>query len=178
MVSELYRLADELDALADPAGRFDPPSSTISVGTIHGGTARNILARECAFHWEFRGLPGVPPTWALRKLEEFQASMVMPRLQRYAPHARVVTTTEVEVPWLAPDPGSAAESLALKLTRSNRTIAVSYATEAGRFQHAGIPTIVCGPGSIDQAHQPDEFLDISQLEAGIGFMRRLATELT
>ncbi len=178
MVSELYRLADELDALADPAGRFDPPSSTISVGTIHGGTARNILARECAFHWEFRGLPGVPPTWALGKLEEFQTSTVLARLQRYAPNARIVTTTEVEVPWLAPDPGSPAESLALKLTRSNRTYAVSYATEAGRFQQAGIPTIVCGPGSIDQAHQPDEFVDVSQLAAGIGFMRRLAIELS
>ena len=178
MVSELYRLSDELDALSDPAGRFDPPASTISVGTIHGGTARNILARECTFHWEFRGLPGVPADWALRKLEEFQAATVLPKLRRHAPQAKIHTTTEVEVPWLAPDPGSAAESLALKLTRSNRTIAVSYATEAGRFQQARIPTIVCGPGSIDQAHQPDEFIDISQLEAGVGFMRRLAAELS
>ena len=178
LVGELYRMADELDALADPAGRFDPPCSTISVGTIHGGTARNILARECTLHWEFRGLPGVPPDYALRRLEAFAESSVLPRLRRYAPSAYIETAPEVEVPWLAPEPGSPAETLALKLTRSNRTIAVSYATEAGRFQQAGIPTIVCGPGSIDQAHQPDEFIDVAQIEAGIGFMRRLAIELS
>jgi acetylornithine deacetylase len=178
LVGELYRLADELDALADPASRFDPPASTISVGTIHGGTARNILARECTVLWEFRGLPGVPPQWALRRLEEYIAATALPRLRRHAPAARIETSVDVEVPWLAPEPGSAAESLALKLTRSNRTYAVSYATEAGRFQQAGIPTVVCGPGSIDQAHQPDEFIEVAQLEAGIGFMRRLARELS
>jgi len=64
------------------------------------------------------------------------------------------------------------------LTRSNRALAVSYATEAGRFQQAGLPTIVCGPGSIDQAHQPDEYIDIAQLEVGIGFMRRLIAEVS
>ncbi len=178
LVGELYRLSDELDALADPAGRFDPPSSTVSVGTIHGGTARNILARECTFHWEFRGLPGVPPDWALRRMEDYADRIVLPRLRRYAPSARIETITEVEVPWLAPEPGSIAETLTLKLARANRTIAVSYATEAGRFQRASIPTVVCGPGSIDQAHQPDEYIEISQLEAGIGFMRRLAVELS
>jgi acetylornithine deacetylase len=178
LVSELYRLADELDALSDPATRFDPPNSTISVGTIHGGTARNILARTCTFLWEFRGLPGIPADWALRRLEEFARESVEPRLQRHAPDARVASTMDVSVPWLAPEPGSPAETLALKLTRSNRTIAVSYATEAGRFQAAGIPTVVCGPGSIDQAHQPDEFIAVSQMEAGLGFLRRLAAELS
>jgi acetylornithine deacetylase len=81
------------------------------------------------------------------------------------------------VPALAPEPGSAAELLALRLTRSNHTIAVPFATEGGRFQVAGIPTIVCGPGSIDQAHQPDEWIAVSEVEACIGFMRRLAEQL-
>ena len=79
---------------------------------------------------------------------------------------------------LSPSRARSPETLALKLTRSNRTHAVSYATEAGRFQVAGLPTVVCGPGSIDQAHKPDEFLEISQLEACIGFMQRLAAELS
>jgi acetylornithine deacetylase len=83
----------------------------------------------------------------------------------------------VDVPGLDAEPGSQAETLALKLTRSNRTQAVSYATEAGQFQSAGLPTVVCGPGSIDQAHRPDEFLEISQVEACIGFMHRLAAEM-
>lgn len=178
LVSELYRYADELAALGDPSGRFDPAASTIGVGTIHGGTARNILAKECAFHWEFRGLPGAARDSALRRLEEYSARVVLPRLTRHAPLARIETRIEVEVPGLAPEPGSMAETLAYKLARTNRTIAVSFATEAGRFQGAGIPTVVCGPGSIEQAHQPDEYLEESELAAGIGFMRRLALELS
>jgi acetylornithine deacetylase len=178
LVTELYRLADELAGAGDPSGRFDPPFSSISVGTIHGGTARNILAKQCTFQWEFRGLPDVAQNRALRQLEDYAASTVLPRLQRYAPNARIETITEVEVPGLDQEPGSLAETLALKLTKSNRTIAVPYATEAGRFQTAGIPTIVCGPGSIDQAHQPDEFIEIAELQACIAFMRALAVELS
>ncbi len=177
LVNDLYAFAQEMNAQGDPSGRFDPPSSTIGVGTIHGGTARNILAKECSFHWEFRPLPGIPLDLALRRLESFAASTVLPRLTRYAPEARIETITEIEVPGLAPDPGSDAEALALNLTRSNRTIAVSYATEAGRFQTGGVPTIVCGPGSIDQAHQPDEFIEIGELDSCLGFMRRLAATL-
>ena len=178
LVTELYRYADELAAAGDPSGRFVPAASTLSVGTIHGGTARNILAKECAFHWEFRALPDVPPDSALRRLEAYASRVVAPKLTRYAPDARIETTNEVEVPGLAPASGSAAEALAFKLVRSNRTIAVSFATEAGRFQSAGIPTIVCGPGSIEQAHQPDEYLAESEVAAGVAFMRALARELS
>ncbi len=177
LVSELYRLAGHLEALGDPSGRFDPPASTISVGTITGGTARNILARDCSFHWEFRGLPGVVPDAALLALEKYGREVVLPHLNRNGHQARIETVKEIEVPGLAPEPGSQAERLAFKLTRSNRTIAVSYATEAGRFQGAGIPTVVCGPGSIAQAHQPDEYLEESQVAAGIAFMRNLIAEL-
>ncbi|MDB5569197.1 MAG: Acetylornithine deacetylase [Hyphomicrobiales bacterium] len=179
LVHDLYRFAEELAAGAGGVdARFDPPSSTLSVGTIHGGTARNILAKECAFHWEFRGLPGAPQDLALRRLAAFADEVVAPRLRRFAPDARVETIVEVEVPGLCAQNGSPAETLALKLTRSNQTIAVPYATEAGRFQAAGMPAIVCGPGSIDQAHQPDEFIEIAQLRACIGFMRALAAELS
>jgi acetylornithine deacetylase len=178
LVGELYRIAEDLAAAGDPSGRFDPLASTISVGTIQGGTARNILARDCSFHWEFRGLPGVDPDYARQRLEQFATQRLLPHLNRHGHAARVDTVTEIEVPGLAPEPGSEAERLAFKLTRSNRTIAVSYATEAGRFQSAGIPTIVCGPGSIDQAHQPDEYLEETQVAACIEFMRRLAVELS
>ncbi len=177
LVTELYRYAAELKASGDPGGRFTPGCSTLSVGTINGGVARNILARDCAFHWEFRGLPGVARDSALRRLEVFAQSQVLPGFTGFAPPAGIQTATEVEVPGLAPEPGSAAEALAFKILRSNRTIAVSYATEAGRFQGAGIPTVVCGPGSIEQAHQPDEFLEESEVAACIAFMRNLAREL-
>ncbi len=178
LVSDLYEFARELAASPDPSARFDPSFSTVSVGVIQGGTARNILAKHCGFHWEFRPLPGVPIDLARRRLDAYARDVVLPHIQRYAQNAQIETLTEVEVPGLAPEPGSDAETLALKLTRSNRTIAVSYATEAGRFQHGGVPTVVCGPGSIDQAHQPDEFIEIAELEACIGFMRRLMGEIS
>ena len=178
LVSELYRYAADLAAAGDPSGRFDPPASTISVGTIHGGTARNILAGDCAFHWEFRGLPGVDPDAVLRHLDDYAQRVLLPHLNRHGHRARIETITDNTVPGLAPEPGSEAERLAFQLMRSNRTIAVSYATEAGRFQEASIPTVVCGPGSIAQAHQPDEFIEEAQVTACIEMMRRLMAELS
>ena len=177
IVGELYRIHARLALEGDSSGRFDPPQSTVHVGIVAGGTARNILARECRLQWEFRGLPGVAQNTALARLEEFAARAVVPRLAAFAPQSRVETVTEVEIPGLASEPGSAAETLALKLSQSNRTVAVAFATEAGRFQAAAIPAVVCGPGSIDQAHQPDEYIEIAQLEAGLAFLRRLAAEL-
>ena len=177
LVTGLYRLAEELAAVGDPSGRFDPPASTIHVGTIQGGSARNILARLCTFQWEFRALPGVAQSLALQHLEDYATRVVVPKLTRHATDAFIETVTEVGVPGLKPETGSAAETLALKLARSNHTITVPYASEAGQFQLANVPTVVCGPGSIDQAHQPDEYIEIAEIEAGIAFMRRLAAEL-
>lgn len=177
LIKDLYDFARECASAPEPAPRFDPPFSTLSVGVIEGGAARNILAKECRFHWEFRPLPGAPIDLARRRLDACASHVVLPHLRRYTPTARIETLTEVEVPGLAPEPGSDAETLALKLARSNRTIAVSYATEAGRFQAGGVPTVVCGPGSIDQAHQPDEYIEIAELSACIDFMRRLAAQL-
>ena len=157
--------------------RFTPPYSTLHVGMIRGGTARNILARECVFDWEFRGLPGASTASAMAKVQAFVDAVATPRLTRFVSGPAIATTMEVDVPPLAAAPGSAAERLALRLTRSNQTIAVSFATEAGHFQAAGLPTIVCGPGSIDQAHKPDEFVDEAQLAACLEFLQRLADDL-
>ena len=157
--------------------RFTPPYSTLHVGMIRGGTARNILARECVFEWEFRGLPGVSSASAMAKVQAFVDAVATPRLTRFVSGPAIATTMEVDVPPLAAAPGSAAERLALRLTRSNQTIAVSFATESGHFQAAGLPTIVCGPGSIDQAHKPDEFVDEAQLAACLEFLQRLADDL-
>ncbi len=177
IVSEIYRLASAYEAPDRLDPRFDPPYSTLHVGTIAGGTARNILARECVFHWEFRGLPGEPTMAPLRLVQSYVDAVALPRLTRFVSGPKVETKVEADVPSLAAQPGSNAETLALKLARANRTRAVSYATEAGQFQRAGLPTVVCGPGSIDQAHKPDEFLEISQVEACIAFMERLAAEM-
>ena len=176
VASEIGRLARAYEeGPLDP--RFTPPYSTLHVGVIRGGTARNILARECMLNWEFRGLPGATTASALAKVQAFVDEVATPRLTRFVSGPTIATTIEVDVPPLGAAPGSAAERLALRLTRSNRTIAVSYATEAGHFQGAGLPTIVCGPGSIDQAHKPDEFVDEAQLAACLGFLERLAEDL-
>ncbi len=177
VVSEVGRLAREYEkGPLDP--RFHPPYSTLHVGMIQGGTARNILARECSFHWEFRGLPGVTTASALAKVQAFVDAVALPRLTRYVAGPTIETEIEVDVPPLAAAPGSAAETLALRLTRSNDRIAVSFATEAGQFQAAGLPAVVCGPGSIDQAHKPDEFVDEAQLAACLAFLDNLAGELS
>ncbi len=178
LVTELYALQATLEDEGDASGLFDPGFSTVHVGMIEGGTARNILAKSCAFGWEFRGLPGADPKRAIKHLEAFADTVVRPRLTRYAPGASIETHADVEVPGLAAEPGSAAETLAKKVSRSNSVRTVSFATEAGQFQKAGIPTIVCGPGSIEQAHQPDEYIERSELQAGITFMHRLAEELS
>ncbi|KQP15440.1 acetylornithine deacetylase [Methylobacterium sp. Leaf93] len=176
LVSELNRIADAMIERGDASGRFDPPSTTVHVGTISGGTARNILPKICTFHWEFRGLPDLDmaeiPALFAAKVE----TVLKDRLNRYGNYGRIETIEEVAVPGLAPEPGSEAERLTLRVAGRNHTISVSYATEAGRFQKAGIPTVVCGPGSIDQAHQPDEYITLAALEAGEAFMRRLITE--
>jgi acetylornithine deacetylase len=176
IVAEIYRLARLLEAPERCDARFDPPYSTFHVGEIHGGAARNILARECAFHWEFRGVPGATTQSALGDVQSFIDNVALPRLTRFTGSASIETSIEVDVPGLEARSGSAAETLALKLARANRTTAVSYATEAGQFQRAGMATVVCGPGSIDQAHKPDEYIEIAQIEACARFMRRLALE--
>jgi acetylornithine deacetylase len=174
LVSELNRIADEMMERADPNGRFDPPYTTVHVGTIHGGNARNILAKTCTFHWEFRGLPSLDPKEIPERLDRYAREVVMRRLNRFGDFGRIETRLEVAVPGLAPDPGSEAERLVMRLAGRNRTATVPFGTEAGHYQAAGIPTVVCGPGSIDQAHQPDEYITLEQFQAGEAFMRRLA----
>jgi acetylornithine deacetylase len=173
LISELNRIADDMAARGDPTGRFDPPCTTVHVGTVAGGTARNILAKLCRFHWEFRGVPGLDPDEIPKRLEHFADEVARTRLNRHGPFGRIETKLEVSVPGLSPDPGSEAERLAMRLASRNRTISVPFATEAGQFQTAGIPTVVCGPGSVDKAHQPDEFIALDQLQAGEAFLRRL-----
>ncbi len=178
LVAELTRFQTKLGADGDPSGLFDVGFSTVHVGMIEGGNARNILAKRCAFAWEFRGLPGVDQRLAIRHFEDYAARVVLPKLTRFAADARIETHRDIEVPALTAAPGSPAETLVKKLARSNDTTTVSFATEAGQFQKAAIPTVVCGPGSIEQAHQPDEYIEISQIDAGMAFMRRLIEELS
>jgi acetylornithine deacetylase len=175
LAAGLVAMADEAEAERDPTGRFDPPYDTVHVGKFHGGIARNILADRCDLSWEVRTLPGSDPEAVPARFATL-SNEVLARMRKTAPSAAIETVMSSDVPGLAPDPGSEAETLAMRLAGRNDTIAVAYATEAGHFQRAGLPTIVCGPGSIDQAHQPDEYITLEQFAAGEAFMRRLLEE--
>lgn len=177
LVGALERIGRELEAERDPHGRFEPAFSTVHVGLIQGGTARNIMARTCELFWEFRGLPETPRHRALEKFEGFCAALAAERFRNF-PDCRIETFVETEAPGLRAESQSDAATLAMALAEANHTIAVPYATEAGQFQAIGLPAVICGPGSIDQAHQPDEYIDIAQLEEGVAFLRRLAGRMS
>ncbi|MWD25970.1 acetylornithine deacetylase [Aquicoccus sp. SCR17] len=154
------------------AAEFEPPYTTCHVGTIGGGTACNILAQDCRFEWDLRTVPGDDPA-AL--LADFRAEA--DRLVAGAAAAGHFAAVEIEedyaVPGLDPEPEGAAEALCRRLTGRNESAVVSYSSEAGQYQAAGLSTVLMGPGSIEQAHIADEFIEIAQLEECRGVLRKL-----
>lgn len=177
VMAEMIRLRAELTAAGDPTARFDPPYTTLHVGTIQGGTARNIIPRRCQFNWETRVVPGTDPRAILARITDFSETL-LPAMHAVSRETGIVTTLTNEVPALAPEPAGAAEALALACAEANATTAVSYCAEAGLFQQAGFSTVICGPGSIEQAHKPDEFIATSELERCRRFIARLADRLS
>lgn len=183
-ISVAAKLIDEIDRLAgemaerenDP--HFEPPYSTMSVGMIEGGTAPNIVPKNCEFRWQIRGLPGTPADGAAEALNAYAARELLPEMRKVAPQAAIETESQTSVPAFAAPPESEAVALAMALTGANGTSGVSYATEAGLFQQAGCPAVVCGPGDIAQAHAADEFVSVAQLEACLKFLAGLAGRLS
>jgi len=173
LVARLQQMAAAREARPVPGSAFEPPHTTFNVGELHGGTALNIVPLDCWFSFEYRTHPGDEPAAILAEFEAYARSTVEPWLRRYAPEARIDIVPRAKVPGLQPEPDGAAEALCRFLTGSNTTGVVSFATEGGQFQEAGYSTVICGPGSIDQAHKPDEFISLEQLEAGTAFQRRL-----
>jgi acetylornithine deacetylase len=151
---------------------FDPPYTTIQANMISGGTAVNVLAREAKVTWEYRALPDRDPQAILAEAEE-RASRIAARYRDGAPESAFETRIRAAYPGLKRDPNSPAVQLACTLTGNNDVQAISYGTEAGLFQAAGIPAVICGPGSIAQAHRGDEFVELAQLDACTVFLRRV-----
>ena len=176
MIGEAERIALEFRARDDASGRFDPPYSTLHVGTITGGTVRNIVPRYCRFDWETRLIPGADPEEAPVRLGNF-ARGLQSKMKAVAPDAGIATRRTNAIPALAPEPDPPAEALAFQLAGANTATAVSYCTEAGHFQAAGMSTVICGPGSIEQAHRPDEYIARSELALCSQFMLRLIAHL-
>jgi acetylornithine deacetylase len=173
LIGLIMEMAEEKRRDGPRAGRFEPPYTTFNVGTIEGGSALNIVPRHAGFTWEFRTVPGDDGEVILARFNRFAEEQVLPRLRRTAPEAAIETETLSWVPGLRPETDSPAEDLVRFLTGSNRTEVVSYATEGGLFQEAGMSTVVCGPGSIDQAHRPNEFIEVAQVDDCTAFLRNL-----
>lgn len=173
LINFLGEMRREMQQRGDASGRFDPPYTSIHVGVIEGGTALNIIPRRCRFQWEIRPLPGQDPDEIAARFHAYALNEVLPGLRAVSKQADIIIKQRADVPPLAPQDGSPAEALVTALRGANILHAVSYTTEAGIFQDAGIPAVVCGPGHIDQAHKPDEFIAQSELAACDAFLRQL-----
>jgi acetylornithine deacetylase len=173
ILGELQHIESDLKAnLQDP--RFEPPYPTLQVTTIEGGTASNIVPVSCRFGFEIRSMPGLDIAAVEARLNRYIERVCMPQMRTTAPEAGITVTRKNYVPPFGSSEGSEAVALALALAGQNETFAVSYATEAGLFQDAGAPSVVCGPGSIAQAHTANEWIAASELEKCLSFMDRLA----
>jgi acetylornithine deacetylase len=173
LMAALRDLAARLDREADPASPFTPKGPTLTIGIVHGGTAHNILARECKFVFDLRSPPGFEPTAVLAPFFA-QVAELDAALKARFPECGAKVEMRTNVPPFAPEPGGAAEAFARRLTGDNGPPrVVAFAAEAGQFQLGGFSTVICGPGSIEQAHQPDEYVELSQMQRGAAFMRRL-----
>ncbi|WP_170450689.1 acetylornithine deacetylase [Ruegeria arenilitoris] len=170
---------NDINMAADPsdiAAVFDPPWTTCHVGMIKGGTAHNITAKDCRFMMDFRVVPGEQASaWKEAYLE--QVRVAERKMQQVHPDAHIEVKASFAVPALVPETDGEAETLVRALTGDNATHVVSYGTEAGQFQEAGYSAVICGPGDIAQAHQPNEYITIAQFNAGHDFMQRLVYKL-
>lgn len=156
---------------------FDVPFSTASVGQFHGGIADNVVPRDAEFRYEFRDLPTADAKRMQADVLAYAAS-IEPAMKKVAPDAGFRFETICEIPSFLGAADDPITLLAQRLAGEDRTTLVAFGTEAGLFKNAGIPTVVCGPGSINQAHQPDEFVSLEQLARCELFMERLAATPT
>lgn len=161
----------------DPDNPFEPPYTTLHCGVMEGGTAANIVASSAWFYSDIRAIPTEDPMEYVARYRAHVAEAVVPAMKAIAAEAGIDVELVSLVPGLKPEQDGSAERLMRKLTGDNGSHVVSYGTEAGLFQQAGWSTVVCGPGDIAQAHQPDEYIEVSEFEAGERLLRRVIAEL-
>jgi len=160
-------------AKADKKSLFNPPYTTLHCGQIEGGTAHNITAKDCWFVTDIRAVPSETPHQHLEAYQKHLDEIIIPAMQKIHPDTGITTEIIADVPGLRPENDGAAEQFVRSITGDNGEHVVAYATEGGQFQDGGFSTIVCGPGSIAQAHQPNEFIKVSQVEAGKDFIQKI-----
>lgn len=173
IISELERTANELRTNATRGELFEPPYSTLHVSAMQGGNAPNIIAKDARLHWELRNLPSDPPDAVRARFDDFTAQLAR-EMQQHSADCRIQTLEDyASVPALTPEPDGKAEALAFALTGQSERCGVGFCSEAGWFQDRGFSTVVCGPGSIAQAHKADEYIEMAELERYRDFLARL-----
>ena len=178
IITYIRHMAERLQACEARDFGFDVPFTTMQTGVISGGTALNIVPRECIFQFEFRYLPGADPDALEREIKDYAERVILPEMQRTDPDTGISIETKSEIPGLNTDAEDEVAHLAQALSRNHSTAKVSYASEGGLFQRAGIPAIICGPGSIEQAHKPDEYVSLAQVALCESFMQRLLEQMS
>ena len=163
-VSRLMELAEQLKSRAPTGSRFDPPWTTINTGSLVGGTAHNVIPETASIEWEFRPVQQRDFEFVREEIESYAQHILLPAMRKVSPDAAITTEIMGEVAGLEPTTVNESRDIMMELTGSNGADVVPFGTEAGIFSDLGMSAVLCGPGSIEQAHKPDEFLSISQLE--------------
>lgn len=174
VIGKVRDMAEDFERNEPRYEGFDVPFSTASVGQFHGGIADNVVPRDAEFRYEFRDLPTADAKRMQADVMAYAGS-IEPAMKKVAPDAGFSFETICEIPSFLGAADNPITKLAQRLAGEERTTLVAFGTEAGLFKNAGIPTVVCGPGSIEQAHQPDEFVSLEQLARCELFMERLAS---
>ncbi|SDK62096.1 acetylornithine deacetylase [Pseudomonas delhiensis] len=173
LINRLGEIGTRLAAPERHDPRFDPPYSTVQTGVINGGRALNIVPAECQFDFEVRALPSDDPQQVAEQLRDYAETELLPKMRAVKQEADIRFSELSAYPALATAPHSEAAQLLARLSGSDEFSTVAYGTEGGLFDQAGIPTVVCGPGSMDQGHKPDEFVSVEQLAACDAMLGRL-----
>ena len=168
----IRQMADRFAQLETRDYGFTVPYTTMQTGLVRGGLASNIVPKDCVFEFEARTMPGIGATHLLQEVESY-AARLLPEMLLIEPNAKIAFERLASAPGLSTKEHEAIVQLAIALSKNKSVGAVSYGTEAGLFQDAGIPTVVCGPGSIEQAHRPNEFVPIEQVAQCEAFLLRL-----
>jgi acetylornithine deacetylase len=156
---------------------FDVAYTTVHAGVIRGGTALNVIPHECMFDFEFRHLPGDDPEQLLREFKHYVRTRLEPEMCAIHPGSGFVIEPLSDIPMLDTGPETEVVGLAQEFCGCHEIGKVSFGTEGSQFQRAGIPTVVCGPGSIEQAHKPNEYVALEQVAQCEAFIRRLTERL-
>ncbi len=177
-VGKLLDLKEELKTRTPTNSRFDPPWTTINTGALTGGVAHNVIPGKARIDWEMRPVQKSDADHVKQALHHYCTDTLLPAMQAVHPDAGIQTEVIGEVDGLVPMQENEARNLVAELTGANGADLVPFGTEAGIFQGLGMSVVVCGPGSIDQAHKPDEYVAVDQMQQCLAMLERLASKLT